>query len=98
MRSNYRTATLGELSDRLYLSTPYLSKLIGELFGKSFKELVVDERMKRAKAAFESSEIPIGDVIRSIGYENESYFHREFKKRYSTTPLAMRKNSKGAKV
>ena len=26
-------------------------------------------------------------------YENESYFHREFKKRYGITPLAMRKGS-----
>ena len=82
VRSHYRTATLTELSERLYLTVPYLSKITGELFGKSFKELVVDERMSRAKAAFETTKMPIGDVIRSVGYENESYFHREFKKRF----------------
>ncbi len=94
VRSSYRTATLSELSERLYLSVPYLSKIIPEIFGKSFKELIVDERMERAKFAFISTEMSIGDVIRSVGYENESYFHREFKSRYGVTPLAMRKNLK----
>lgn len=92
LRSHYRTASLTELSERLYLTVPYLSKITHELFGKSFKELVVDERMARAKSAFETTKMSVGDVIRSVGYENESYFHREFKKRYGMTPLAMRKS------
>ena len=91
VKSSYRTASLSELSERLYLTVPYLSKITTELFGKSFKELVVDERMSRAKAAFETTELSIGDIIRSVGYENESYFHREFKKRYGHTPLSIRK-------
>ena len=92
LRSHYRTASLSELSERLYLTVPYLSKITHELFGKSFKELVVDERMARAKSAFETTKMSVGDVIRSVGYENESYFHREFKKRYGMTPLSMRKS------
>ena len=91
VKSNYRTASLTELSEKLYLTVPYLSKVIKDSFGKSFKELVVDERMERARTAIEETALPIGDIIRSVGYENESYFHREFKKRYSTTPLAIRK-------
>ena len=75
----------------MYLTPPYLSKITKELFGKSFKELVVDEKMERAHTAFISTELSVGDVIRSVGYENESYFHREFKKRYGLTPLAIRK-------
>ena len=91
VKSNYRTASLTELSDKLYLTVPYLSKVIKESFGKSFKELVVDERMERARTSIEETTLPIGDIIRSVGYENESYFHREFKKRYGTTPLTIRK-------
>ena len=91
VKSNYRTASLTELSEKLYLTVPYLSKVIKDSFGKSFKELVVDERMERARTAIEETTLPIGDIIRSVGYENESYFHREFKKRYGTTPLAIRK-------
>ena len=91
IKSSYRTASLGELSEKLYLTVPYLSKITRDLFGKSFKELVVDERMEKAYTAFRTTGLSIGDVIRSVGYENESYFHREFKKRYGKTPLAIRK-------
>lgn len=91
VKSNYRTASLTELGDKLYLTPPYLSKITKELFGKSFKQLVVDERMERAHSAFLNTDLSVGDVIRSVGYENESYFHREFMKRYGMTPLALRK-------
>lgn len=91
---NYRSASLTELADRLYLSAPYMSKTVKESFGKSFKELLVEERIKRARELFCTTDIPIGDIIRSLGYENESYFHREFKKRCGVTPLVMRRQAK----
>ena len=87
VKSNYRSASLGELSKKLYLSVPYLSKTVKESFGKSFKELLIDERMNRACEMIKNSDIPISDIIQAVGYENESYFHREFKKRYAATPL-----------
>lgn len=87
-------ASLSELAGELYLSVPYLSKIIVLYFGKSFKELVVDERMRRAYNLIYSTDMQIGDVIHSVGYENESYFHREFKARFGTSPLTVRKKSK----
>ncbi len=94
IRGNYPTATLSELSELMFLSTPHLSKLIFEYFGKNFKEMLVEERIKKACELFKHSDMPISAVIRSVGYENESYFHREFKRRCGKTPLSMRKNAK----
>ncbi len=94
IRGNYPTATLSELSEAMFLSTPHLSKLIFEYFGRNFKQLLIEERIKRAEDLVRNSDMPISAVIRSVGYENESYFHREFKKRCGKTPLNMRKASK----
>ena len=94
IRSSYRNATLGELAENMFLSMPYLSKLIREYFGKSFKELLIEERMARAERLILDTNISIGDVINSVGYENESYFHREFKKITGSSPLALRKRAK----
>lgn len=94
IRNNYRNATLSELSEIMFLTVPYLSKITSELFGKSFKDILFEERMVRATELITKTDIPIGDVITAVGYENESYFHREFKKRNGLTPLAMRKASK----
>lgn len=93
VKNNYRTASLAELGSQLYLSVPYLSKFIKEHLGKSFKELVVEARMERARELVTDTDMPVGDIVRAVGYENESYFHREFKARFGRTPLAMRKGN-----
>ena len=97
IRNNCAGATLGELSGQLYLTVPYLSKTVKDYFGKSFKELLLEERMERARSLITESDMQIGEIVRTVGYDNESYFHREFKKRFGTTPLSIRKNEKAAK-
>lgn len=94
IHTSYKTATLSELSELVFLSVPYLSKLIGEYFGKTFKELLSEERMARATDLIKKTTLPIGEIINSVGYENESYFHREFKRKTGKTPLAVRKSAR----
>ena len=89
---SYRDASLTELSSITYLSEPYLSKTVRAIFGKSFKELVVDERMRRSALLLEKTDMPVSKIIQSVGYENESYFHREFRRRFGKSPLALRKS------
>lgn len=91
IQGNFRNATLSELADKMFLTPPYLSKVINEIFGKGFKELLLEERIRRAAELVTNTNIPIGEIIESVGYENESYFHKEFKKRLGLTPLKMRK-------
>ena len=98
IKNNYSTATLGELARRLYVSEPYLSKLITKYFEKGFKELLLEKRIERATEMLMESNLPVGAIIRNLGYENESYFHREYKKRVGMTPLATRKASKHKKT
>ena len=78
----------------MYMTPPYLSSLITSLFGMGFKELLYEERQSRAMRLLTETKLPIGEIIRSVGYENESYFHREFKARTGMTPLAYRKSAK----
>ena len=80
LSSNQSNATLAELSKKMGLSSPYLSKLILSYFGKGFKELLLDERMNTAKRLLTESDMPVGKIIYTLGYENESYFHTQFKK------------------
>lgn len=94
IRNNYRLGTLSDLSEKMYLSAPYLSKLIKQYFGKTFKEMQIDERINRALELIKTTNMPIGDVIRNVGYENESHFHREFSKKTGETPLKIRKRKK----
>ncbi len=93
VNDNYRTARLTDLADKMGISAPYLSKIIGSSFQKSFKELLVERRIEKACELLTETSVPIGQIIRSLGYENESYFYREFKKRTGLSPSATRKQA-----
>ena len=91
INSTYSSATLTEAAEMLGLSPSYLSRLTHDIFGVSFKELLMSVRFDTACAMLSTTEIPIGDIINAVGYENNSYFHKEFKKRFGMTPNAYRK-------
>lgn len=86
VKSSYSTATLTEAAELLSLSPSYLSRLCKYTFGKSFKELLMEERFLAASGLLIKTDMPIGEIIAAVGYENSSYFHKEFKKRFGTTP------------
>ena len=90
IRSSYATATLTEAAELLRLSPAYLSRLCKERFGESFKELLMKERFSAAVNLLTETDMPIGDIISTVGYENNSYFHKEFKRRFDTTPYSYR--------
>ncbi len=96
VRTSYGTATLTECAKMLGLSPTYLSRWVCSSFDASFKELLMNERFSVACDLLRNTDTPIGDIITHIGYENSSYFHREFKKRYDTTPNAYRKKFKNS--
>ena len=98
VRSTYSTATLTEAARVLGLSSPYLSRWICANFGVSFKELLMKERFSVARDLLATTDTPIGDIIVHVGYENSSYFHKEFKKRFGMTPGDYRKSNKNRAV
>lgn len=91
VRTSYSTATLTEAAHMTGLSPSYLSRTVRQAFGFSFKDLLMTERFEAAKELLRTTEMPIGDIINRVGYENSSYFHKEFKRRFGITPGAYRK-------
>lgn len=92
IETSYSTATLTEAAKMLGLSPSYLSRLVCASFGVSFKDLLMAARFDAAARLLSSTDMPIGDIINRVGYENSSFFHKEFKKRYGQTPNNYRKN------
>lgn len=99
IEQQYRTATLTELCEQLHLPMHVLSKMIRKNTGFNFKELLQRKRLSKAAELMCETDLPIGDVIAAVGYENGSYFHRVFKERYNMTPRAFRMaNQKKEKI
>lgn len=93
IQTNYLDVTLEDLSEKFYLSKPYLSKYIKEKSGVTFGETVKHVRMKKARALLKSTNMTVENIALSVGYQNVEHFNRLFKKAYKMTPVQYR-NSK----
>ena len=90
IQANYIDVTLDDLSEKFFLSKPYLSKYIKEKSGMTFGELVKKVRMKKARAMLKSSSMTVENIALTVGYQNVEHFNRLFKKAYNMTPIQFR--------
>lgn len=88
--ANYKDVTLDDLSEKFFLSKPYLSKYIKEKSSLTFGDILKKVRMKKARAMLKSSNATVESIAESVGYQNVEHFNRVFKKMYNMTPVQFR--------
>lgn len=91
---NYPTATLDELSGKTGLNAQYLSRKISDVYGKSFKQLLTEQRLLAAEKLFADTSLNVDEVANAVGYENVSHFYRVFEGKHGVTPAHWRKKNK----
>ena len=92
INGHYKNGTLSELSEQMGYDVYWLSREIRRRTGRTYKELLQEKRMQQAVYLLANSEIPVTDIIESIGYDNTSYFYRKFREKYGMSPKEYRKN------
>lgn len=95
---NYKTVTLERLSEKFYLSKPYLSKYIKESTNSTFGDIVKQIRMDKAKSLLKGSGMTVENISEQVGYQNVEHFIRLFKKAYGTTPVEFRNSIPKQKI
>jgi AraC-like DNA-binding protein len=85
---------LRDLANSLFLSPSRASHLVQELFGVSFTEMLIQERMNRGKTLLVSSNFTAGEIARRVGIPDQYHFNRLFKKRTGLPPGAFREEKK----
>ena len=73
---------------------PKPHNLFKEVTGKSYTEFIASIRMERAKEMLALTDLSINDISRAVGYEDQNYFSRYFRKIEGCSPLEYRKNEK----
>ncbi len=82
---------LDRLAEEFNFSTKYLSALIKNETGQSFSTYVTELRLNRAMDLLLHTDLGIKEIAASVGYEDQRYFHRIFKKKTGKTPSQYRK-------
>lgn len=90
INSDCKNANLTKIAEDTHQSVTVLSKLIKQKTGHNFQELLQRKRFQTAVHLLLDTDLPIEDIALDVGYENQSYFFRQFKKRYGMTPRQYR--------
>ncbi|MCP1146649.1 response regulator transcription factor [Lysinibacillus endophyticus] len=90
--TNYKDPALdlNSLSSIFNKSSANLSIIIKKALQKNFTVYLNELRIEKAKQLLVDTKIRINDVSREVGYNNEEYFTKVFKKYTGVTPLKFR--------
>ncbi|HAM15773.1 MAG TPA: hypothetical protein DCP91_07940 [Eggerthellaceae bacterium] len=78
----------------VYVHSSYVSHIFSEKFNIGFRDYVNFLRVKQAKELLVNTNKPIGEICRSVGYSDHSYFNKIFKRWEGVTPTEYRNANK----
>lgn len=88
---NYRNAVLTDVAREFGYSPTYLSKLIHSSTGKTFSDIVCEEKLMAACKLLATTSMKISDIAEHVGYSSPEYFNKVFKKNMGISPSQYRK-------
>lgn len=91
MKCNYQSKiTLEDTALNVGLSPSYFSKVFKEEMGCTFSSYLNELRIDKSKALLLSGSASIMEICAQVGFEDQSYFTKVFKKRTGVTPAKFR--------
>lgn len=84
-------ASLKDLADQEYLSSPYLSSKIKETFGETFNEYLNRIRAEESTKLLLDTSLSITDISEEVGFSHVRYYNKYFENNYGMTPSKYRK-------
>jgi two-component system, response regulator YesN len=91
LRNNYKQdITLQEIADQFFLSREYISRRFKQEFKETITDYLTRIRMENAKKLLRNPHLKIYEVAYQIGYHNEKYFSKVFKKSTGISPIEYR--------
>nr|MCR5715549.1 PocR ligand-binding domain-containing protein [Lachnospiraceae bacterium] len=82
--------TLEEVAAYVHLNPSYFSTLFKQSSGSSFREYLNMVRIEASKHLLESTDYALIDIAVAVGFEDQSYFTKVFKKYTGLTPKQYR--------
>lgn len=94
IEDHYLSCSLVDMAKHFGFHPNYLSSLLKQGTGKSFKELLQLQKMSKASIILMNSNLPISAIVEQVGYSSVTFFHKKFKEVYGMTPSDFRQKSK----
>ena len=85
--------TQTDLAEALSVSPRQLNRILQQLYGTSFRQLLIDVRLHKAAQLLTNTERPIDDIATSVGYTSLSGFYSAFHAKFGISAGKHRKQS-----
>ncbi len=86
--------TLKEVADALFYSKNHISYIFSNHLGITFKEYIMELRLKYAYSKMRYTNLSIKDICLNSGFNSLEYFSKVFKEKYGISPNNYRKKLK----
>jgi two-component system, response regulator YesN len=87
IQMNYtKEISLEEIAGHVSVSSFYLSRMFSKREGMTYKDYLIKLRMEKAKQLLKEGRKAIKEVALEVGYADQNYFSRAFKKYYDKSP------------
>ncbi|WP_155985794.1 helix-turn-helix transcriptional regulator [Paenibacillus gorillae] len=92
MEQNYHLeVTLQDISERFYLSREYISRRFKQEMGENVFDYLARIRVEKARLLLQNPNLKITQIAEMVGYDDEKYFSKVFKKVMGVSPNQYRK-------
>lgn len=85
--------TLRDVANYFSFSPNYLGHLFKEEKEENFSDFVIRKRLERASELLMDPKLKIYEIADRVGYKSWTYFSRQFKEKFGTTPGEFRRKS-----
>ena len=82
---------LDELAKRFFISKYYLTREFKRAYGETIFQHIISKRINYAKRLLRFTDKPVEEISELCGFNDQSYFSKQFKKAENVTCLAFRR-------
>lgn len=86
LESYNKDINLQEIADRFYLSREYISRKFKQEYQATITDFITNIRMEKAKELLQNPKLKIYEIAFRVGYQDEKYFSKVFKKTAGISP------------
>jgi AraC family transcriptional activator of pobA len=87
IETRYRSPIgLADVAKAVERSPAYLTHAVREETGRTVQQWIIERRMREAERLLIDTDQPLHAIASAVGYDNVSYFIRQFAKRHGTPP------------
>ena len=90
---NLKTASLNGLAERIGYSSVYSGGIVKKIMGEPFSKYLNRKRCETAAYKLRNTDLSVEEIINSVGYENKTFFRKNFRQHFGENPLNYRKNN-----